>query len=357
MSGYPRLRMVSSVINSLPKIEMDQLHAPIYRGDSNKGIALAVESMSRHTSDEGWQIMQGLWEQGYALFGHNIGSSLTDVPHILRTMQPGIVVVQDKREWEGQTAGKGFNPQEKFIGVEELAKSDHIFKLTILKDAHQKLDYHKQSAEEMGCHAWIVYYNPRIVAHLAPYVRPQHLIRTYHSIDPTLVPDYSTKVRGGCLLSGAVSGAYPLRSRLIKDVKYLPATTILTHPGYRRDGCHTPKFIQTLSHYKVAICTSSIYGYALRKIVEATACRCMVITDLPSDEVLPEIDDNLVRIPHEATAQEVGRILTQLYSSYSPEKQNYFSEKAKKFYDYREVGKRLAYDIERMRLAYKGDTV
>ena len=42
----------------------------------------------------------------------------------------------------------------------------------------------------------------------------------------------------------------------------------LSHPGYGRSKCFTPEFLKILSIYKVAICTVSIYGYAVRKIVE-----------------------------------------------------------------------------------------
>jgi hypothetical protein len=115
--------------------------------------------------------------------------------------------------------------------------------------------------------------------------------------------------------------------------------------------------MEELSRYKVAICTSSIYGYALRKIIEATACGCRVITDLPSDEVLPLIDDNLVRLecnhPTEAV-KEVTRLLPELYDSYNPDTQLELATRAKVWYDYHPTGVRLALQIEAMRREYNG---
>jgi hypothetical protein len=114
----------------------------------------------------------------------------------------------------------------------------------------------------------------------------------------------------------------------------------------------TPQFLQTLSHFKVAICTSSMYGYALRKIMEATACGCRVLTDLPVDEALPEIDGNLFRIRPDTSAYHIQIYIRQLVKEYDPERQAHYAELAKKFYDFKAVGQRLADDIETLRRNY-----
>ncbi len=315
-------------------------------------VALAVKSMEHHTTNEGWEVMRGLQSAGYTLCGFGIGDGLTDVEQILERYNPTTLLLQDKREWEGRTGGPGFDRREAFSNVHLLKRRDDIFKLTVLKDAHSRPEYHRQSADEIGCHAWVVYYHPRIVYRLAPYVRPQHLIRTYHSVNPADVPEFTSEGRQGCLLSGAVSGAYPLRTRLFRDHGQLPDVTALPHPGYHRRGSDTPGFLRQLSTHKVAICTSSVYGYALRKIVEATACGCKVVTDLPTDDVLPEIDGNLVRIPSEATTPYVATLLQELYARYDPEEQRRYADAARAWYDYRAVGRRLADDIETMRAGY-----
>lgn len=362
-------RTIDSVIAALPNERLPRLAAPPYAGTNSVGLGLAVESMKRHTpSDEGWQIFAGLQHAGYHLAGHRLPIDETDVQRILspgfradcsscgtpvsRTPDDlGVVVMQDKREWDFPPTDFR-DPEARFHNVASLAERPDLFKITILKDSHQRPAYHRDSAAEIGCHAWIVYYAPRIVSHNATYVRPEHLIRTYHSLNADLVPPYGTTDRNGSLLSGAVSTVYPLRMRLVKRARLIRGLTYLPHPGYSVRGTYTPDFLQLLSTYKISICTSSIYGYALRKIAESTACGCIVLTDLPADEVMPEIDGNLVRIESTATVQEVAELLPRLEASYDPERQRYFSELALSRYDYRAVGSRLAADIEAMRAAW-----
>lgn len=335
-----------------PREKAPLLPTPAYTGSSPKGIGLAVESMKYHTTDEGWQIFAGLEQSGYILCGHQLTLNSTNVEHIIQTALPGVVVLQDKREWDLHK--RDFRePLARFDGVNVLARHHEIFKVTILKDAHQRPNYHRTSAAEIDCHAWIIYYHPTIVKHIAPFVRPHHFIRTYHSIDANLVPAFSTEGRGDrALLSGAVSGAYPLRRELFTLASKLPIIYTQAHPGYHRNGCQTPKFLKTLSRFKVAICTSSIYGYALRKIPEATACGCVVLTDLPEDEVMPHIDGNLVRVAGTASPQEVYAKAVEAIKTYNPERQAHYADLAKQHYDYRVLGAKLADDIERLRSNY-----
>jgi hypothetical protein len=350
------VRDIAQTIEKLPTLKIPQLIAPAYVPEtgSERNIALVVESMRRHMSDEGWQIMEGLEDAGYSLYGKGMEGryNLTDVEQILIDANPSTLILQDKREWDVRT--RDFrDPEARFTHVGALAHREDIFKLTVLKDSHQQPYYHRESAVEIGCHAWIIYYHPQIVHHLASYTRPQHLIRTYHTIDPQIVPDFdSVEYRDGALLSGAVSRVYPLRDSLINGRNFLPRITYLQHPGYHRNGCCTPDFMKVLSRHRVSICTSSIYGYSLRKLIEATACGCIVLTDLPTDEVLPEIDGNLVRIDASFSPRRVGGILKELYASYDYDKQRMFAEKAKKWYNYRVVCQRLADDIEALRKGY-----
>jgi hypothetical protein len=345
-----KLRTIDDVIAGLNHPGFFPIEPPAYNGDSARGIGLAVESMKRHSTDEGWQIFEGLGCSGYLLCGHGLTINETDVKKIIAASNPGIVVVQDEREWN-VVPGDFRDPAARFTNVEELSKRPDIFKLTILKDSHQNPRYHIDSANKIGCHVWIIYYHPRIVKHVAPYIRADNLIRTWHSVNKDLVPTYSSK-RSKCLLSGAVSPVYPLRLRLCNEVDQLKDTDYLKHPGYHRNGTATPHFLQTLGNYKVAICTASIYGYALRKIIEATACGCRVITDLPVDEKMPWIDSNLVRISPDLPTGQVNELIKGLLETYNPELQEHLAEQAKGWYDFREVTKRLAQDIAIMRFRY-----
>lgn len=351
------MRTVDDVVACLDFHDIRRLPKPPFSPNhfTNK-VACAVPSMKTHMSDEGWQLMQALESAGYTLRGYNLGG--VDLRPIIDSLNPGTVVMQDKREWDW-TCNKLAHRYEKFNKVTHLRREHHpeIFKLTIVKDAHQRPEYHSHSAEEIDCHAWIIYYHPRIVTHLARYIRPEHAIRTYHSIDPALIPKRLDSLRKGCLLSGAISAVYPLRRSLFQFSHALHHVDVMFHPGYVNNRCFTPDFLKRLTHYKVAICTSSLLGYSLRKLIEATACGCRVITDLPVDDVLPEIDENLVRVPNKFESgthlvEYFNDLLNNLYSTYDSDRQKHFADLAKKWYDYRAVGKRLSDDIETLRSNY-----
>lgn len=366
--------MIKDVISRLQRPDIQELPIPIFHPNFSEGgyksytgvsgsevkVGLAVSSMSYHTTDEGYQLFAGLRDSAnYELWGHDFHRrSSTDVAWIIEYLQlmnkrqcPSVVLLQDKREWD--LHARDFrDPLAKFTNVDYLKNRDDIFKLTILKDAQQRPSYHRESADEIGCHAWVIYYDPRIVHHLAPYTRRSHLLRTYHTIDPQTVPPYSPLHRSPCLLSGAVSGAYPLRSRLVRDQHLIPEMTVLPHPGYHRNGSHTPQFMKILSQYKVAICTSSMYGYALRKIMEATACGCRVITDLPVDEVLPCIDDNLVRVDPGIFITKLRKLLLELTNTYDPSLQEYYARQAISQYDYKYQAALLDRKIQNLMVTY-----
>lgn len=350
------LRTVDQTIAALKKIRGAPIPAPRYTSNGKpERICLAIEAMKRHMADAGWQLQAGLEEAGYTLCGYNLSLDEINVPAILNKIDPGIVVVQDKREWECLTAGQWRSKHvgsTRFQDVDCLWDRNDIFKLTVLKDAHQSPGYHRASAVEIDCHAWIIYYHPRIVRRVAPYIRPKHCIRTYHSVDANSIPEYTDRERI-CIMSGAVSSAYPLRRQIINALGTdLRKVDRQKHPGYGHIRCVTPEYLNLLSEFRVAICTSSRYGYTLRKLIEATACGCRVITDLPTDEVMPEIDDNLFRVSSEIRPRSLAGIIDQLYAEYDPERQEKLAQRARDWYDYRAVGKRLAEEIEKMRTEY-----
>jgi len=340
------------------KYATNPLPAPSFDSELNydgDNLALGVESMRRHMTDEGAQIMDGLGDAGYILCGKGyLLEPSTDVEHLIREYVPSTLIIQDKREWD--TNRKGFKDDKaRFKNVDQMKHYPGVFRLTILKDAHQRQTYHADAAMEMGCHAWVTYYHPRIVSHLAPYVRPEHLIRTYHTVNINDVPKYrpASKRKNLALLSGASGAAYPLRTRLLASctIGEMPNAGVLPHPGYHARGSNTPEFLRVLSRFKVAICTSSVYGYALRKIIEATACGCRVITDLPTDDVLPFIDGNLTRVPPSISPREVDALASELCESYDDATQADHASFAR-WYDHLLSGKRLASDIVILRRSY-----
>lgn len=345
--------------DSYPVLKAPPYYPMLKGGQASDCLCLAVKSMQRHTTDEGYQLQEALGENGYQLWGHGYERDYTNVERILVSYPngPQTLVLQDKREWDVSPANFR-DPRAKFTHFQCLQNRDDIFKLTVLKDAHNSPTYHSDSAREIGCHAWITYYHPRIVKTLAPYVREEHLIRTYHSLDPSTIPalTFRPDQRRGALLSGAVSSAYPWRQSLAKTYHSLPQVDYLQHPGYQASGCYTPKYLGLLSQFKVAICTSSRFGYLLRKIIEATACGCVVITDLPIDDVVPGIDDNLIRVSPLISNADLSRILLQAYDEYNPDRQKVFSNRARTVFNYRNLGRILSEDIETLRTTYNAST-
>ena len=344
------------VIERLPTPSTPMLFAPDYNtpcNDKSVNLVLGVASMKNHMTDEGWQITHGLSQNGYLHCGFGLPINLTDVPQILKRCVPGIdtLIIQDKREW-CVSPGSFRDQKAQFTNVSALRDRNDIFKVTILKDAQQNPAWHSQAAEEMGCHAWICYYHEDIVHHLAPYTRPAHLIRTYHTVDPSVVPAFNRDRTEGCLLSGAISSAYPLRKRIF-DERNMPVVK-MHHPGYHRRGSNTPAYLQELSKFKVAICTASRYGYSLRKIIEAVACGCTVITDLPIDDNLPMIDDALVRISSDIRMSELKAIINSCVGSWDKERdyRERVAYRAVRQYDFRYQTALLADNIKTLKEKY-----
>lgn len=320
-------------------------------------LVFGVESMRRHITDEGWQLQDGLEHVGYLGVGDQMSLDLTDVRESLSLFgsNVSVAVMQDKREWDRER-DSCFEPQSHFENSAALAEHPEIFKLTVLKDHHADPQYHQKAAREIGCHAWLHYYHPTIASGLARWLRPQHMIRTYHTINRDELPPWRTaEERCGAILSGAMlKRYYPLRVRIRRNIFRIPHGFVTGHPGYNANGCRTPTYLAMLSRYRIAFCTASVFGYSLRKLTEATAVGCVVITDLPQDDVIPAIDQNLVRIHPDISIDELAELVGSLHAHYDEERQRELARLAIERYDYRLEGLRLSREIERMRKNYVG---
>lgn len=336
-----------------PLAVVPRLPVPEYRpkDEPRRNVFFAIESFSRHMTDEGWQLQLALAHAGYELCGNGFAGGL-DVAAEIDRDPPSVVVMQDKREWDHESPaclGRG----DQFSNYRTLADRPDVFKLTILKDAHANPPYHAAAAAEIGCHGWITYYHTRIVEHLAPYVRPQHIVRTYHSIDADSVPAFDAEREKGCLVSGAVNPkVYPLRSKMQGWARSMPNVDVLRHPGYHARGHQTPAFLRELSRYRVAVCTSSIFGYSLRKIIEAVACGCVVITDLPPDDPLPFIDAALLRVPPTISEFDMRDLIRHCIDHWDMDRAQHYAMLTKHHYDWRVQGVRLANRIESLRSSF-----
>jgi len=349
-------RTIENVLSGIPYGKTQRLDTPDYSlKESGNKVFAAVHQMKKHMTDEGWQMQMGLQDAGYVLSGCDFDRTFgkgTPVEWILKNYDPvQTLIFQDKREWMGMTATQKKRPQESFINCHN-AVQDDLFRMTVLKDSHALGAFNREFCNEIQCHAWIVYYHPQIVNHLAPYTRQEDLIRTYHSIDSEKIPYFTFANKKGTFVSGALGGCYRLRQKLVTHARALDIQH-LRHPGYKNNVPHTDRFLKSILRYRVSLCTTSIYGYCLRKIIESVACGCTVVTDLPVDDVLPHIDECLVRIHPDLSIKEIRILIRKLGAEYDPEKAEHFSNLAKTYYDYRYLGMKLAKDIDGHRNMYK----
>jgi len=321
-------------------------------------VFFGIGNFQNHMSSEGWQLQMGLNESGYNLVGPKI-DGCHNVRHYLES-NPDVhtVILQDKREWDVNHPAC-LDKNEMYSEYTQLADRDDLFTLTVYKDAQNQADYHRLSAEEIGCNALIIYYHPRSIIGVAPWVQDYTLIRTYHTLNRDELPAgiiFNAKYKKkSCVVSGAISAPYPLRRLAIGGMQsrhyYENGGEMvhLPHPGYHANGFATPKYLGALNHHRVALCCASRYQYALRKIIEATAVGCRVITDLSEYDRLPAIDGNLIRVPPHIEIGDLNTVVSGAIRSWDESKQREFSEAAIDFYDYKKITRRLRDDIESAR--------
>ncbi len=299
-------------------------------------IMLALHDYRNHMTDEGWQLQEGLRLAGVTLCGKGY-DGLLSVPAILDRYGPDLVIIADPRDWTASMGG-AFDKSAEFTGLEALRD---VPTAVVFKDAASSPAFQRAFHERINADALICYYHPQSVCACAPWVKPDRIVRTYHSIDADAIPEFNAD-RKGAIVSGARNAhVYPLRELVIRNAAAW-GVDVLPHPGYGNHGCHTQAFYKTLNRYKVCIATASRYGFALRKIIEGVACGCVVVTDLPPHDGLGFAERGLVRVEvriEEAIAAACDRWTSQAAWS--------AAEEVKGFYDFRAVGRRLYSELER----------
>jgi hypothetical protein len=292
-----------------------------------------------HMTDEGEQLQRGLVDAGWTIAGYGYGDGCRSVKKLLERHNPSMVFIQDKRDWSRDSRGC-FNSRVHFEELPLLA-AHPAKKISVFKDAGSVIDYQRRSIEEVGADAVVTYYHSRSVLSLNPWLVGRRLIRTYHSVDADLVRTinlHQTRRRG--IVTGAVSSLYPLR-RLVADHHGKLRIDLQRHPGYHNHGSHTPTYLKLLARFKVHVATCSVFRFALRKIIESVAVGCTPVTNLPAWDVLPEIDDALVRVSEHADLDEMQCAIDFAEKNWTEDKAIYFSAKAAAYYDFRIAGQRL----------------
>jgi hypothetical protein len=300
-------------------------------------VLLANIDYQRHMTSEGDQFQEGLRAAGWTLCGVGY-DGLTDVRDILARYRPARVVVHDPRDWDPESP-IAFRRDVGFSGLEALRTwRGHV--AVVVKDAATFLGYQQRWCETVGARAAIVYYHPTSVLRHARWLADVPLVRTYHTVDADAVPPVTDAPRQRALVSGAVGQCYRLRQRVVADARHL-GVSVLRHPGYGNFGSLTDIYLQTLATYKVSIATSSVFGFALRKIVEGVACGCTVITDLPDYDRLPGIDGALVRVPNGIHLRDLRHAIDAAEQAWTPAQAQRWAEVARVTYDYRAMGAAL----------------
>ena len=91
----------------------------------------------------------------------------------------------------------------------------------------------------------------------------------------------------------------------------------------------------------LAVATASRFHFALRKIIESVAVGCAPITNLPAWDVLPEIDEALVRVPDSISTSDLRSVIDEAERAWDLDRARHFAARACDFYDYRAAGLRL----------------
>jgi hypothetical protein len=312
-----------------------------------RGILFVLESFRRHMDNGRWLCQLGFESNGYLSVGNNVpppGINSTNVRKIVDIYRPDTVIFWPRYEWARDEWGDqpGVTDADRFTEWECLLSRPDILRVAVLHDAASAIGSQHRWHREFKPHVYLTCYHQKSVIDYNPHINTGQIVRTYHVLDDCSFPIKKRDLP--CVIAGARNrDVYPLRTRAMDLAKAgkIKADTI-PHPGYAQTGSLSNDFLKTLAKYRVAICTASRYGFALRKIIEATAAGCRVITDLPAYDCLPGIDDNLIRVKPYITDDELQAIIEREAEAWDTDRQRDFAHKAREIYHYRRECARVA---------------
>jgi len=317
-----------------------------------QGVIFAIESFRRHMDSGRWLFQQGMEEQGYLSAGGSMpppGIACDDVAALVDAWNAPVAIMWPRYEWDPALWKGAPLPRDAcFRNIGELAARDDVLRVAVLHDAGSERESQRAWHEEFRPHVYLCWYHERSVMALAPHVPRERIVRTYHVIQGRDVPQVCPR-RGVGVVSGARNHEiYPFRTAAIEAAESGPlgfTVHYLKHPGYHQKGAQSAGYIHFLSRYRVAICSASVYGFALKKHIEATAAGCRVITDLPNYDCLPGIDGNFLRVSPNITMRELHDIVEALAADWDLERQQAYARAAVQRYDYLFECARLAKEL------------
>jgi hypothetical protein len=318
-----------------------------------KNLLFALESFRRHMDNGRWLFQLGMERQGYVSVGRDMpspGIDSTDVKAVVERFNPRVVIFWPRYEWDAKEwVGPEVKPEHYYRNWEYLLTRPDILRVCVFHDAGSARQQQKKWHEAFQPHVYLTWYHADSVLPFAPHIRREQLCRTYHVLDSDNLPDAEPRDKT-CLISGAYTpDVYPLRTRAFqwaKEGKLGPGVECVQHPGYKQAGTRSNDYVRTLAKYRVAVCTASAYRFSLRKLFEATAAGCRVVTNLPSYDLLPGIDDNLIRVPSDIGADELRGVIQNAAATWDLRQQQAFAAAAVRYYDWRAECARVAKDLE-----------
>ena len=307
-------------------------------------LMLSVRSYSKFMSSEDWQFAEGLRLAGWFTAYADEGS----VPELLDHYQPDTVLLADPRDFRLDSAGC-FDRSAEFRDYDALRDCGATV-LTVLKDAGSVPRLQLEVIERVQPHAFVTWYHEQSIRPLCKWLAPDfQLIRTYHTVDADDVrairPEVGERQRG--CVTGARRALYPVRELAYENAAAL-GLNVMRHPGYRATGSHTSAYLRYLAGFKVSVATASVFGFALRKIIESVAVGCAVVSTLPvHDMPLPAIDDTpWMRLPNDCGVDTLRSAVDMAECGWTPQEAAVNSSRVIACYDYRYMGQKLTHDID-----------
>jgi hypothetical protein len=303
-------------------------------------LCLANIDLKSHMTSEGEELQRGLAANGWILCGTGYGDGCKDVKVLLERHRPRAVFVAQKSDWDPKSAGS-FRKDLGFLNLGMLKDRKDIFKICPVKDASGP-EYQRQFCEEIAADLVVHYYHEKSIGALCPWLKDYRTLRIYHSIDARLAQLHfiPTEQRKRGIVSGAVSGVYPLREMVFRSAQSLGLMKY-SHPGYSNHGCQSGEYLKTLGGVKIHICTASRFHFSLRKIFESVAVGAVPITNLPTYDNIPCIDGALVRVPDSISVPELHEVINQAERGWDYDERLKFAQACWQFYDWRIAGERL----------------
>lgn len=294
-----------------------------------------------HMTDEGNQLQRGLEYAGWHLSGVGF-DGMQDCSEIIRKYAPETILVHDKRDWDPKNYW-AFRRDIGFSNLEAVKFTPN--RLGVVKDAGSMVEYHRYFCEdEINCTGVVTYYHDRAVLPHNLWMEKYPRFRTYHTVNSDFLRAtcrWTENKRRDAVLTGASNRqVYPLRAKCSENAGFL-GIDLIGHPGYHNSGTRTGMYLELLHSYKVHIATASVYGFALRKIIESVAAGCTPITDLPEWDCLPEIDEALVRVPPDISMEDMQYVIYGAVKNWDREERLFYAGRCAVFYDYRNMGLRL----------------